>query len=253
MQSDTLKALMVLTEHLDFFTAPFLDQDKFRQWVLSSGQETKIRSLTDSLYVPLTNPVSYLAEYIDALIGKSLDPYPRNCLRYGDSRRMIELLEKNKSVKQSIIYISSNTAIKTWEEDNPILVQKTKKITQLFQSIENLQKESEKLHALGLEQDAELVLGLVAKIKEKTIQLVDNTEEGAAVSFCKECSSMIIETNQQLANHWSFKQKLKHLLFLINNTMKHNFSSSFFKENSALMKAMDLIENQRQLLNSVLI
>jgi hypothetical protein len=70
MQVEISKTVNFITDNLDFFSAPFLDQKGFNEWVIASSQEQNIRNLTDSLSVPLTNLTSYLTQFNDALLGK---------------------------------------------------------------------------------------------------------------------------------------------------------------------------------------
>ncbi len=241
------KAVNFITDNLDFFSAPFLDHDAFRQWALESGQEQNIQNLSDSLYIPLTNPVSYFAQYIDALIGKSLGPKDTSCLRYGDDKRLIAVLQENDAIGRAIISVANNAAIQKWNDDHCDRVQKTKKINNLFKQLENLQEERKNIIALGYIDDFRLARELEAKIKTEIILLIDDDNEPNSTEvFAKKCQDYILQTRKQITAHWDYKQNLWHLLFCINDSVNKGFSNSqsnlFFNERSKLVETMDRIE-----------
>ncbi|KTD24040.1 hypothetical protein [Legionella maceachernii] len=245
MHAETLRATAFITVNLDFFSAPFLNQVEFQGWVANSGQEGNIKNLTDTLYLSLTNPVSYLAEFIDALIGKALGPKDTACLRYGDNQRLIALFEQNRSLTKTIVYLARNPAIKKWNEDHPEIVNKTRKINQLMSALAFFREKSEKMAETGFIDEARLGFQLIDDIKKEMVKLIDAIQDDSN-SFYKNCVTYIHQARLQLTNHWDYKQILRHLLFVISDNFNRAFPclqcNSFFNERSEYITSLGSIE-----------
>ncbi|MCE0723043.1 hypothetical protein [Legionella resiliens] len=247
MHKDTQQAVNFIKANLDFFCAPFLDQKEFQHWTLSSGQERNIRNLTDSLLLPLTNPTSYIAEFIDALIGKALEPKDTYCMRYGDEQRLINLLEKNWSLRRSILMTATNPSIKKWNEDHPLILSKSKKFFTIYEAVKTIE---EKIRNLSpqFKEEAECSLASISLIKQELYHLIDaeKSERGEMLHFHNQCSQLIRQAKQDLIQRWGGHHELKHVLFLIGEVTHHIFSNgnpySFFNEHSKIMESFSQLE-----------
>ncbi|KTD17765.1 hypothetical protein EAW55_09820 [Legionella jordanis] len=247
MQKDSRKALDFIKANLDFFCAPFLHQKEFQNWVMQAGQEKNVRSLTDSLFVPLTNPISHLGEFIDSLIGKALQPNDRACLLHGDEQRLINLLEKHRHLRRAILMIARNPSIQKWNEDHPQLIKRTQKFFSACGIIHSLE---EKLKTLApqFKEDAKYSLTCLSLLKEELHNWIDAQKgvTGEVQDFGITCTQLIQQARQDLIKRWGKHPQLKHLLFLMGKIASGCFTKenpySFFHEQSLIIDSISQLE-----------
>ncbi len=252
MHKDTQHAVHFIKINLDFFCAPFLNQKEFQRWTLSSGQEQNIRNLTDSLMLPLTNPTSYIAEFIDALIGKALEPKDTSCLRFGEEQRLIALLEKNWSLRRSILMIAKNPSIQKWNEDHPQLINKTKKFFAIYEAIKTIEEKIKNLDQ-KFNEDVEYSLTSLSLIKQELYHLVNAQNEHKEQSDIQlKCYKLIDQAKQDLTKRWGEYREFKHILFLIHEVSHSLFSTenpySFFNAHSSIIQSFGQLEMTLSLL-----
>ncbi|KTD25390.1 Uncharacterised protein [Legionella lansingensis] len=246
MTGDILKAVDFITANLDFFCAPFLNQDEFRQWVYRSGQKKNVSNLTDNLLLPLTNPTSYLSEFIDALIGRSLGPTDILCLRYGNKQRLINLLQHSSLLTRTILAIRKNPAIQQWNDEHQNLVHRTQKLQQIFKHLDDLHEKGKKLVEHGLDQYFERVEQLILTIKNEVIKFIAQGESNDFNTLRITCLNHILEARKQLRAQWDYKQEIEHVLFVLMETFNKRpppENHFFFNPRSSLAKSLDHLED----------
>ncbi|QMT59580.1 hypothetical protein [Legionella sp. PC997] len=251
MHKDTQHALHIIKTNLDFFCAPFFNQKEFQRWTLSSGQEQNIRNLTDSLIIPLTNPTSYIAEFIDALIGKSLEPKDTSCLRCGEEQRLIDLLEKNWSLRRSILMVGKNPAIQKWNHDHPQLINKTKKFFTIYEAVNAIEEKIKKLDP-QFKEDVEYSLTSLSLIKQELYHFINAQNKYEEADFQRQCFKLIQQAKQDLRKRWGGNREFSPILFLIYEVSHSVFSTgnpySFFNDHSSIINSLRQLETTLALL-----
>jgi hypothetical protein len=125
LSEEQVQALAIVQDNLDFFSTPLLDQERFQVWLNKSNHKELCGRLSDKLMSIILGDEGRIkhitvADYCDALKGKTLDPEDeKNSLMQGNSQRMIKLLENLPGLSQAIIAFQTEGLIGAWRYDNP--------------------------------------------------------------------------------------------------------------------------------------
>tara|TARA_B110000879_G_scaffold209391_1_gene296997 strand:+ start:187 stop:1011 length:825 start_codon:yes stop_codon:yes gene_type:complete len=219
LKAQDKKAIDFIKDNYSFFTAPLLDQHAYQTWMASSNLESEAKGVSSILLDALNIDRPTTAQYIDALIGQSINITDLESVQYFNDDKLIALFESNKVLTDSINKIKNSLVIAQWNLDHAKIVSKRTLLNQhssliqdVEQKISDVRLKSINLSQRGFTQDAKVADTLANKMTELLKSFIDSP---ADVDIKARCTPIINNAKQSLNSHRGWGQVLTNLALAV--------------------------------------
>lgn len=195
LTENELKALDFIKKNKFFFSAPFLDQKKYVDWVNITGNNSIAKKLSDSLSNAIKdNQNSLIAEFIEALIGNGLEF--DSCLLLGDEAKVINLFDKLPNLCNALLFIEKNdkyiALIEQWSnkhtketQEMEVKLKPFNDFKIIWDCLNEIKNKGNDLRRRGFEKEAIRIESGLNKIKRELIVLSPLENSDPDVDFQK--------------------------------------------------------------------
>lgn len=224
MSNKVDQALAVFKENYAFFVAPLNNQDDFKRWLAKSKHQEQLLALSSKLSIALrVNCIdSSITEYMDALIGKTLEPDDIQNLTYGDESRLRSLLVSKPNLVDVILNNADNDAIKEWNDDHSEDIDRYEQMSEIikntsaiFENITIMKEKANNLRSRGYYSEAKIAERLTSKVIVELKNFIEEPTQDNLDGFRAKTKLAISTARPALNKHRGWNHILGNLLIAI--------------------------------------